>query len=416
MEPGEIVKTFGVTPDVQAREREENEKLCNLMGDKWQIDRQPEPRKTDLIRQMNEALKWRYAMLMEMEGKIDWFHSQYPAYPEQAFISRVGSYFASAEINTRLEHNQKSPAPRRNEGDHLTVFFEPEPGTDYLITGDPSPGTGDDEQAAIVFNTKNLEDVAVWHGRVSIATQAQEWAALGYRYSTQTLDRITGKVIDVRPALLVPEENQCGVAVLDILKNDLKYPHLWRRRYLHKRHHPEGGTKYGFSTDASTRGEALAQLAVQWQTWGIYDSRILRQMANFGYKASGKPAAIGGGGDEFVTCYWIRAVVCRLNKWLKEQTWEELWVEPKTLDLEEPRDMLDFLQKQYDIALKEGDQAKAGELLSRLRELSTRVAREVLRKEPWWGSPAGNQRGDWRLRGIGQKSFRIRKSQIIRSR
>jgi hypothetical protein len=363
---------------------------------------------------MNEALKWRLAMLMEMEGKIDWFHSQYPAYPEQAFVSRIGSYFAGAEINTRLEHNQKYPAPRRNEGDRLSVFFEPEPGTDYLITGDPSPGTGDDEQAAIVFNTKKLEDVAVWHGKVSMATQAQEWAALGYRYSTQTLDRLTGKVIDVRPALLAPEENQGGFGVLDILKNDLRYPHLWRRRYLHKRHHPEGGTKYGFSTDASTRGEALAQLAVQWQTWGIPDSRILRQMANFGYKSSGKPAAIGGGGDEFVTCYWIRAVICRLNKWVKEQTWEELWVEPKTLDLEDPRDILDFLNKEYDIARKGTDQVKAAELLFKIRELSARIAREVLRKDTWGKFPVDNPRGDWRMRGLHRKVFRIRESQIIR--
>lgn len=410
LDPGEEIKPYGVTPDVRKQDQEDIDKVRELAWQKWKIAEADEPRKSKLIQQLNEALKWRQTVGLPVmaKGNLDQFHSQYPAFPEQAFVSKAQQYFNGVEINSRITKAAELPPPRV-EGERISIYVEPKPNTRYLITADPASGKGDDFEAALVFNIDKLSIDATWHGKASIAEQAQEWADLGFRYAHKQVDPITERLISAEPALVAIEANTYGIEILRIMRESLKYPNIWRRRVK------DGRTKtkleYGFATWGnavdSMREAALLQMRTQWHTWHIPSVEVLRQMNNFGWGKGGKPQALVGG-DEYISCMWIAAWVFHVNNWVKESEWGDVWVEQKPdADPESLQDLLNDLQRERTkILSKRYDDPEYGlSLLSQVEARITEVQRAIVKEnhriEPWRRRRlSGSSGSDWRLRGM----------------
>lgn len=411
----EIYKGFRNKPESKKRAEEELEETRGLIWHRWRIDKLSEPYKTRAIEQCEAALNYQQKVLWpEIEGDFDWMHSQYPAYTEQAFVSRTQNYFDGVEINKRLETVRADPKGRI-ENEWLVTYRDPEENTEYIIAGDPSSGSGDDYSGALVFNTRQFSIDAVWQGKEATPVQAEQWAELGYRYSTRETDHLTGKLIKAIPALLVPEANSYGNEVIRVMRDELRYPNIWRRKPLDRKAGKQGRGEYGFWTGNKAGGGGhrdlgLAQAKVQWQTWEIHDERVLRQLANFGYKKnSDKPQATQGG-DEFITCIWILSYVCAVLGYTKDGTIEPSQIEnishTKDYDLDT---LLDYLQKALYNAKRErengktGSEAKIARIETKIAEINARKIAEVQQAEPWrawFKRNEGSYNADWRVRGI----------------
>ena len=393
LEPGEEIKPTGSTQALLERDEADIEEVKKEAWEKWRIDKMADDERDRAVRIINEALKWRrdIGLKIKAKGDLDWFHSQYPKNPIEAFVSKAQNYFNGAELNSRMGFIIKNRIKPIREMKNLSIWHEPEEGTDYLITADPSSGKGGDYAAAIVFNVNKFRDEAVWHGKEEPHNQAKEWADLGRTYS-HIVKKPGYDVGNVEPALLCLEVNTgYGTDIAHRLETDYKYPRIYRPRLIDKRRfHYQSKINIGFHTSDVTREIALAQLKAQWMSWETSDLRIIKQMLNFGYNSRGKPEALTGG-DEFVTCYWIRAFICNQNNWISDRDWHDKWVD-KYIDEEpkDPHELMDYLTDKKTALMNSCNVMFSFEIKNeidaidlRLQALRNIVASETRRRQPW---------------------------------
>lgn len=413
LEPGEKVPVFGKLPETQKRDREEQEDTRRRIWARWGIGSAVGEKRERLVAEMEAALNYRVKVLLpSLDGDFDWLHSQYPAYWQQAFVSRSRSFFDGVAINTRLE---SLPVVEVGHDQRLVVYREPEPGVEYIVPSDHSSGRGDDYAGAWAFNTKRLSIDAVWRGRVSVPKQAEELVDLCYRYATKSYTADQGLPQSVRPALWVPEANSYGSECIRIAREELHFDRIWRRKALDRSdasRSDEG--RLGFWTDDNKTGggartKGLLQLSEQWQTWEIPDGRILRQMANFHpRKGSGKLEAVTGG-DEFVTCGWIQAHVNAVLGVVKLGEWDdESWIEKAEADADPDAQLAhlssirDHIKAQADAGV-EGAATKLARVDAKIAAIIVTRAAAVRQAEPWrawWGRGIPKPNRDWRTKGM----------------
>lgn len=204
----------------------------------------------------DDRLAWRrWAIRNKCENDILKFMQEYPATPEEAFISSGRNVFNKPQVmvcydpmvgkrGQLLETSRGVEFIARDDGP-LTLFKKPSPNTDlgrYLIAGDPTRTTEGDFACIQVINRRTLEQVAEWRGRIDPVTFADEVFKLGIYFNR---------------GLVSTEIEGPGYATIGALlaKN---YPYVFMRDKADDYKTPTD--KYGWSTTLQTKHEMIGWL------------------------------------------------------------------------------------------------------------------------------------------------------------
>lgn len=253
----------------------------------------------------NEQISWRrWKIANELGGNVELFKQEYPACPEEAFISTGNCYFGNDGKEKIIDRLQQVKEIEHKQGyydydydglkitnirwvddkqGYIKIYKEPKQGGPYVIGGDTA-GEGSDNFIGQVLDNSTGEQVAVYAKCTGEELYARQMYCLGQYYNS---------------ALIGIEVNFSTYAVKEL--NRLGYGNLYLRA---KEDEIKQGLemKYGFKTTTSTRPAALAELAkvVREEPETINDTDTLREMLTFIKDDRGKPVAEQGKHDDRV--------------------------------------------------------------------------------------------------------------------
>ncbi|MDQ3222790.1 MAG: terminase family protein [Gemmatimonadota bacterium] len=184
-------------------------------------------------------------------------HQEYPSDPDTAFIKSGNAVFPLDSIS---QYKRRKPELYELDGpeDHLRrfevrqvtdgylgVYEPPVIGKVYVIGADTSAGLehGDYSSAHVIRADANPAVVAHWHGLVDPDLYGRHLCRLGYWYNK---------------ALLAPEANNTGIAVINAIKR-ANYPRVYRRRSL-DRMVDRSQDQLGFWTSKATKPLIISDL------------------------------------------------------------------------------------------------------------------------------------------------------------
>lgn len=239
-----------------------------------------------------------------------------PLNPTEALVSSGHSPFDASAIQALHDYSARPPdhgwqALRRTPAGLIAepvpagtdsaweVWEWPKTGRQYLIAADSCGGQGgQDFAAAAVYDVESWDQVAALGGRPEPAQLADliRWAGWFWRADALT------------PALLVPESNNHGQAVVALLK-EWRYPRIYSSETFDQRTQKTTKT-LGWTTTAKSRELMIASLqeAVREGTLGIRDAAALAQMQRF-VDNDGRYEAGPGAHDDIVIVQAIAAAV-----------------------------------------------------------------------------------------------------------
>jgi hypothetical protein len=294
-----------------------------------------------------EQIGWRRWAIMEKTANDErLFRQEYPATPDEAFLTSGAAFFDEDKIPLLIKNTQ--PPKRRvflvkppiggvmmqkNELGYLRIWELPRNRDEennvqagvYVIGADTATGKripamhrdADDPEgsrerpdfsSADVIDVVTKTQVAQLHGRLAPEEFAFQLYLLGLLYSTELPNGLR------RPALLAVEKNHSsGETVLDCLKHGQAgrhgiYPNLYIPKYLNRR----GGTKrtpyVGWLTTNETRQRMLDGFAAHVRAFDPDDPNTLTinsaltvsEMRTFVRNMEGKPEAQEGTHDDTV--------------------------------------------------------------------------------------------------------------------
>lgn len=187
----------------------------------------------------------------------------------------------------------------------LRIWREPVAREEYVIGADVSEGKvrdrgsgksklgasimtdRPDRSAAIVLEKETGEHVATWHGWIDPVEYAVALGALGLYYNT---------------ALLVPEINSMGIAVVSKLIDDIRYPRVYRSRVVAQVTADPLTNTFGWRTTQANRPLLIARIHEQLNTdqlW-THDPVLIDELRTMEYDEIGTPRARGKNKDDLV--------------------------------------------------------------------------------------------------------------------
>jgi hypothetical protein len=272
------------------------------------------PDEEDLVRLfglVNEQLVWRRRKIAE--SGLELFQQEYPATPDEAFISTGRPVFNPDYIQQRLREpvtpisrmavediGQELGILKEHPRGELYVYAELDPKETYVIGADVGMGIrGGDASCAQVLDSQ-LRQVAVWHGSIHPDKFATVLATLGYHYHS---------------ALVAVEINNHGL-VTGIALRDLQYVNLYTEK-------PEGtledrdSVRLGFFTSEKSKPLLIDALRASDRSREITinDTRTLTEMLSFVVTESGRMEAEQGAHDDCV-------IALSLARYVHDGKWE----------------------------------------------------------------------------------------------
>ena len=244
-------------------------------------------------------LTWRrHCIETNCQGSEDIFHQEYPSTPDEAFLLGGRPVFEGRALNLALQ-SARPPLWRgrlqavgagmefcEQAGGLLRIWHKPRAGADYIIGADSAAGiAGGDYAACCVLNAATGRQVAELHGHLEPDLLGRELALLGRYYNC---------------ALIVPEANNHGAAVIAALRNDC-YPRTYRRKSINK---VTGGTsrEYGFLTTCRTKTLLIDGLNayLREDAQRVRSAACLRECLSYAYDEAGHANALAGCHDDRV--------------------------------------------------------------------------------------------------------------------
>jgi hypothetical protein len=286
----------------------------------------------------NDQLYWRRKKIGT--SGIDLFKQEYPATPEEAFLSTGRPIFNTESLNARLQkakakpplrqmacevrYDQKTgkPLPLRvleeNSRGELLIYRERSETESYTIGADVGMGIrggvkgrkeGDSSVAQILDSQRR--QVAVWRGICHPDVFANILVTLGYHYNSATI---------------APERNNHGLVTCVALR-DANYPYIYTEQ-------PEGtledrdSINLGFFTSERTKPLIIDKLRELDREGGIEisDPTTLAEMMTFVVTENGKMEAEGGTHDDCVMALAIAAYVSD-DAWTPVEVTDEFYTE-----------------------------------------------------------------------------------------
>lgn len=144
------------------------------------------------------CLSWRrWKILNSFNGDLEVFMEEYPSTPEEAFITSGRPIFSPHRLTECMDEKtgvrgylHRDPTGYiqfvPDVSGNLTVFKRPNRDRRpdrYFVAGDPSESIPGDPSCIQVINRGTLEQVAVWHGRISPVNFADEMMMVGDYYN-----------------------------------------------------------------------------------------------------------------------------------------------------------------------------------------------------------------------------------------
>lgn len=299
-----------------------------------------------------EQLNWRRAILNgpECRGKLELFHQEHPATPEQAFIGSGNPVFSQILVGRAIKTAEEAPpsvdgvirglawkerrtragavlVPQKtmwvpggeitaedsdrwgmqamlrvwehpvNETSQETVpEAERRPDGQYVAFVDIAQGdgtTGEDRDYSVIQVVDHVTrlQVARYRSRVPIHDLPILAYLVGLHYNL---------------AWLAPEVTGLGIGVLDALAKDLRYPRLYRRRRAgDDRRADQREELLGWQTDLRTKPlmEQTMGQALKEGTHGLRDVATARQFTTYVEDDRGRHGAQRGTHDDLVMSY-----------------------------------------------------------------------------------------------------------------
>ena len=227
------------------------------------------------------------------EGGEQKFRQEYPADPEEAFISSGNHVFAMEKVNDMLA---ESPVAERAYNDGIYSFIDkregelklwnwPKHDDLFVIGADVAGGVGQDYSAAVVMRPNN-EIIAMY--RSNLIDPGHYGELLFY------LGRMFNN------ALLCVEANNHGVATLNELKR-MDYVNLYYETKPKKLSN-ESGLTPGFRTTGSTKPLIISHLqkAILEESIGVPSKVMIQELKDYVADDTGKTNAIAGSHDDTV--------------------------------------------------------------------------------------------------------------------
>lgn len=215
-------------------------------------DLSPEERALRNLGVNDSRLSWRrYAIRNKCGGDLLMFMQEYPATPEEAFITSGLNVFPYTDLvkcfqpedghKGELMRDGNNIAFQQNDHGRLTIFRDrardQEHGNAYLVCGDPTHTTRGDYAVAQVINRRTLEQVAEWRGKVDPGTFGEELFKLGLYYNT---------------ALVCSEIEGPGYMTIGVLLG-MNYPRVWLKARPDRTPGKVSTDQYGWSTTAQSK-------------------------------------------------------------------------------------------------------------------------------------------------------------------
>lgn len=228
------------------------------------------------------------------QNGLDLFRQEYPAEPEEAFLTTGRPVFNPEQI-TRMIGEAKEPIARLAlEGDEwqnnprgeLVEYISHDPLESYYIGADVAMGVrGGDWSVAHVLDSSRRQ-VAVWRGQVHPDYFADILRALGNHYNT---------------ARIIVENNSHGILTCTRLGKDYAYENLYMTTEVDKITEKETQT-FGFRTTVKTKPLIIDQLraTLREEEIEINDKTTLREMLTYIVTESGAMEAEKGCFDDCV--------------------------------------------------------------------------------------------------------------------
>lgn len=262
----------------------------------------------------NEQLEWRRRKIAN--SSEDLFMQEYPATPDEAFISTGRPVFEPQLIVEQLSALKATNKVLKtksinnitdnigsiveNSRGELQVYRKRDPKETYVIGADVGMGVrgGDPSCAQILDSQMNL--VATWRGIAHPDYFAKVLATLGYHYHT---------------ALVAPERNNHGLVTCITLR-DLLYPNLYTDVVEGTLDDGKDTIRLGFFTSEATKPLIIDKLRSSFKSGEIVinDITTLEEMQTFVVTESGKLEAEGGAHDDTVIALAL-ALYVHEGKW-----------------------------------------------------------------------------------------------------
>ena len=284
----------------------------------------------------DEQLAWRrWCIATQCGGDINLFHQEYPATPEEAFVSTGSCVFDQNALVLRIEAVREDLWERgsfritkgvdgrilewkwqEDAKGAIRIRKKPEQYVPYVIGGDTA-GEGSDWFVGQVLDNRTGEQVAVLHQQFGEREYAEQMYCLGMHFNQALIG------VEVNYSTF-PE------AVLE----ELGYPNL----YVRERYDTFSKTvvnAYGFRTSPKTRPfiiDKLKDVALE-ALETITDEQTLREMLTFVYDERRHPAAVNGEHDDLVMALAIahgirnqQSSVAKVPKKAGGSRWtEDMW-------------------------------------------------------------------------------------------
>lgn len=262
----------------------------------------------------NEQLMWRrWCIRNNCNNDIDLFHQEYPATPEEAFLTSGGCIFDSRAILLRIRRIAEEEQPRRGSftytesrpaldcislteirftedaAGEILIFREPQAGRPYTIGGDTA-GEGSDFFTAQVIDNITGEQMARLHRQ---HCDEDEYAKLLY-----CLGKYYGDA-------LIAVETNYSTHPQKVLEY-LRYPRLYVREVMDT-YTGKCRQSYGFQTTLLTRPVLVARLVefLRENLQLMHDADTLRECLSFIRNEKGRAEAEQGEHDDLVLGFGI---------------------------------------------------------------------------------------------------------------
>ena len=279
------------------------------------------PDEEDLAEEYNltdEQLMFRRRKIAQ--NGIDLFRQEYPAYPEEAFLTTGRPVFNPEQLQKCLTEAKDVKERLALEGDEfinnargeLTTYLKHDPGGQYVIGADVAMGVRNgDYSVAQVLDSKKRQ-VATWRGHVHPDYFAEVLFALGEYYNT---------------AHIIVENNSHGILTCTRLGKDMAYPSFYQEIQVDKITDRET-VKLGFTTTSKTKPLVIDQLraAMREGELTLNDKTTIREMMTYIVTESGAMEAEPSCFDD---CVMSLALANHVHEgaWEPVETPEELYVE-----------------------------------------------------------------------------------------
>jgi hypothetical protein len=234
------------------------------------------PEEDDLVEQYDlddSQLMFRRRKIAQ--NGIDLFRQEYPAEPEEAFLTTGRPVFNPEQLQSCLKtardvkerlalENDEFVHNRRGE---LTTYIPHNPGETYVVGADSSMGVRNgDYSVAQVLDSKKRQ-VATWRGHVHPDFFAEILYALGEYYNE---------------AFIIVENNSHGILTCTRLGKDFAYSNMYLETQVDKLTDRET-VKLGFTTTAKTKPLIIDQLRASMREGELElnDLTTIREMLTY---------------------------------------------------------------------------------------------------------------------------------------